>query len=168
MGKRKGWNRFRPTKEANWAAIKLVSKDVGCKNSVYTLAGYHYCTLGELKIARLLTSQGIEFTPDVSFGIKNDNVLRKAQLKDNTLRTARTFVPDFVFNGDEYIWTEDDGTEIVIHGLECKASNRKPDKIRLLYEQRGIHILVLSDQEIDWYDQSGELPLKLLRRRHQC
>ncbi|MBU0624773.1 hypothetical protein KKF05_00335 [Patescibacteria group bacterium] len=165
MSKKKRRNRFRPVKEANWTAIKFVSKDVGCRNSVYALAGYHYCTLGELKIARLLTDLGIEFTPDVSFGIKNDRNFRRAQLEDSALKTARIFVPDFVFNGDEYIWTEDDGTEILIHGLECKASNKKPDKVRLLYEQRGIHILVLSDREIDWYDQLGELPLKLLRRR---
>jgi hypothetical protein len=154
MAKSTRLKRFRPAQKPNWDGVRFERSSVGCDDSVYEHNGYHYCTWGELQIARLLTAMGIAFTSNVRFAIQNDGTFKK----------VNGFVPDFVFNGDTYVWTEDNGTEIEIHGIECKATNKKPDKARLLYEQRGIHILVLADAEIEFYSRQGRLPLRLLKR----
>jgi len=155
--KKKRLKRFRAAKNPDWTGINIVSWKVGRDDSVYVHKGLHYCTIGELQVAQLLDKMGIAFTPNVSFEVR----------PGGTLKHANKVVPDFVFNGDEYVWTEDDGTEIVIHGIECKATNRKPERLNLLYEQRGIHILVMSDAEIDQCTEDGSLPLILLRRKDE-
>jgi hypothetical protein len=155
MGKKYRRNRLQLTKKANWSGVEFVSRAVGCKHDLYVFEGYRYCTYGEFMVAKLLTTMGVSFTPDVSFRIENDGTIKNK---------TRFFVPDFVFNGDEYFWTELDGAVTVIHGIECKAGIRKPEKIRLLYEQRGINILILSEAEIDYYAQRSRLPLCLSQR----
>ncbi|MEA3249459.1 MAG: hypothetical protein U9Q03_03815 [Patescibacteria group bacterium] len=163
MKGKKRVNRFRSAKKADWKGIKFISANVGCQNSLYEHNGYHYCTLGEMLLAEMLTEHDVGFIPDMRFRVKNDG---KFLNSDGSVRTTPLgFVPDFIFNGDEWIWTEEDGIEFVIHGIEAKASDKKPERARLLYDQRGIHVMVMSDAEIGLYAKKGGLPLKLKRRK---
>ncbi len=113
--------------------------------------GYCYQTYGEAEVARLLTEMGIDFTPDVTIPIPPKGGAKK----------PRSYVPDFVFNGSEYVWTEEDGTEQIIHGIECKGANVKSEKARALYGKRGINVIVVFEAEIDFYSRRGRLPLRL-------
>jgi len=143
-----------------WRGIKLVSVDVGVRHDDFLHDGYRYVTIGELRIARLLDKQGISFTPDVQV------TMRKFDASSNGGRSRKTviYVPDFIFNRDTYIWTDQDGDEFEIHGIEAKASPGAPPKVQLLFERRNIRILVLGDKEINAFARNGRLPLKLLRR----
>lgn len=148
--KRSRCDRYRPYKKPDWTGISMISRRVGCQHDRYVHQGYRYCTLGEFRVALMLTAMGIPYTPDVNFPIQKEGTGR-----------GYAFRPDFVFNGRSYVWTEEDGTEIVIQGIECKSTNKKPQKALLLYEQRGIHILVMNDAEIRrcWNEGQG-LPLR--------
>jgi hypothetical protein len=163
MKGKKRVNRFRPARKADWKGISFKSVNVGCQRSIYEYKGYHYCTLGEMLLAEMLSERGVDFTPDIRFEVTNDGSFLQAN--GSVRETPLGFVPDFVFNGDEWIWTEEDGTEFVIHGIEAKATDKKPERARLLYNQRGIHVMVMSDAEIGLYAKRGGLPLKLKRRR---
>lgn len=146
-------NRYRPEQIPDWSGIVMRSRDVVGEKSIYLHRGYRYCTYGEVTLARLLTAQGIDFTPDVQF-----------PFFPKRKRRVRSYVADFVFNRNSYVWTEEDGTEIVVHGLECKGAYRKSRKAGTLYGERGIHIIVLCEAEIDLYKGKGQLPLRIHRR----
>ncbi|MFH1047724.1 MAG: hypothetical protein V1738_05450 [Patescibacteria group bacterium] len=116
---------------------------------LHEFAGYRYCTPGEVSLARLLTNMGVAFTPDVEIPLPPKGGGKK----------SRAYVPDFLLNGDEYVWTDDDGTEHIIHGIECKGANNPSDKAQALYRKRGVHVIVVYEAEIDAYVRRGELPL---------
>lgn len=139
-----------------WSGIKLVSFDLGVKHDDYLYGGYRYVTLGEQRIAQMLTEQGIAFTPDIEFPMHK---------RDSRGRWKRyAFIPDFIFNRDVYVWTDNDGEEFVIHGIEAKSSQKMPRKVQLLFDRRNIRVLVLCDKEINKYFHGDGIPLRLLRR----
>ncbi len=140
----------------NWSRIKIVSFDLGVKHDDYLYDGYRYVTRGEMRIAQMLTRQGIAFTPDVEFP------MHKRGRNGRWRRCA--FIPDFIFNCDTYIWTDHDGEKFVIHGIEAKSSLKMPQKVKMLFDRRNIKILVLSDREINKYLYGDGIPLELLRR----
>jgi hypothetical protein len=131
---------------ADWTGIEMCSIDVGggVKNSRWSWNGVHYVTEGEFDLAKLLTAIGIPFTPNVAI------VLRDAA-------PYGAFVPDFVFNARSYVWRGDR----VIHGFEVKGriTPKAVEKARLLFEQRGISILLLTDRQVKRFARAGRLPL---------
>jgi len=140
----------RPYRQPNWKDVVFVRRRNMGGDPRYEFRNYLYCTLGEVALARLLTAQGIAFTPDVTISIPPKGSSQK----------SRAYVPDFIFNGDEYVWTDEDGTEHVIHGIECKGTMRKSDKAKSLYGKRGINVIVVSEAEIDLYTRRGKLPMR--------
>jgi len=123
--------------EADWSDIAFESVSVGAKG-VHRYRGRSYVTPGELAIARALHVKRIEFTPDVFVSLPVGPGL------------PFIYVPDFIFNSQVYVWTEPDGSELLIHGLEIKHRTRsgafppkgiyKTDK---LYELRKIRVRLL-------------------------
>jgi hypothetical protein len=142
-----------------WRDIDFVSADVGVRHDRYLYNGYRYVTWGEERIARMLDSQGVAFTPDVQI------VMHRFDVTDGNRQTRQRviFVPDFIFNRDTYIWTDSEGIGSEIHGIEAKAAVRHPDKVKLLFLRRNIRILVLGNEEIASYEKKGGIPLRLLR-----
>jgi hypothetical protein len=143
---------------ADWGGVDFKSVDVGADSKPGGLIfdDYHYATKGEWRLAKLLTSHGIPFTPDVGFALT---------MLDGRLGR---FVPDFVFNAQSFIWTAE-GKQRLIHGIEVKGhtragtfSERALEKVRLLREQRGIIILLLSDAQVKHYFCKNRLPLRPL------
>ena len=126
-----------------------------------TVDGVVYATEGEAILARLLAKLGIAFTPNVRICLKTP---------DDAKRPEVLYVPDFIFDRQAYVWRNDDGTKEVIHGIECKGEHRREatakgrgrDKVRLLRQQRGINVKILSTDEIRVFAQAGALPMKLL------
>ncbi len=142
---------------ANWDGVHFESVNVGAKQKTkkHIFSGYHYCTKGEVQLAELLTTFGVGFTPDVPFAL---------EMPDG--RVGR-FVPDFVFNRKAYIWNGRN-RPMLIHGIEAKGrtkngefSTRALENVRLLEEQRGIRVLLLSNSQIKQYFNLRRLPLKL-------
>ena len=76
------------------------------------------------------------------------------------------FVPDFIFNRRAYVWSDESGEQL-LHGLEAKRaksgcfSSRAKKKVKLLKEQRGINVKLLSEADIRHYCQLGALPMRL-------
>ncbi|KPJ84689.1 hypothetical protein AMJ57_05680 [Parcubacteria bacterium SG8_24] len=155
---------------ADWDGVVLKSINVGAvsknpgaarRNEQYLYDGYHYCTEGEFQLARLLDTMSIPFTPDVSFHL---DIIRR-----HNRVGRRQFVPDFVFNKLPFIWWSAQRRPLLIHGIEAKRasqgrgeqsfSDRARENVRLLYRQRGIRILLLSNQDIALYAHWGALPL---------
>lgn len=147
-----------PRDHADWQGIVLHSIDVGAHNKPSSLeyGGYQYATKGERQLAELLTAMSVDFTPDVPFQLRLDN------------GKWRQFVPDFVFNRQAYVW-HGRRRPMLIHGIEAKGKTRMGtfsekalENVRLLREQRGIVILLLSNAQIKQYFHKGRLPLKRL------
>ena len=142
--------------EARWEDDTLVSVDVGARNKAkkYIFNEYHYATKGERQLAELLHHFDIPFTPDVPFSLATPD------------GGTRRFVPDFVFDKKAYVWCARTGGKLV-HGIEAKGkthngefSAKALENVRLLYEQRGIRILLLSNSQIKQYFNNHRLPLK--------
>ena len=140
---------------ADWNGIALESVDVGAGNKPKSLTvdGYQYATQGEMRLATILAHMGIAFTPDV-----------RIQLSAADGR-ERFFVPDFVFDRQPFIWTAR-GKRKLIHGIEAKGKTRAGvfsekalENVRLLQEQRGIAILLLSNSQIKHFWKKMKLPL---------
>ena len=142
--------------EADWSGIKFESVSVGAKG-IYRFRGYSYVTPGELAIARRLHTRGIAFTPDVFIRLSNPNPRSSLPF---------VYVPDFIFNGQAVIWTDAEGHEELIHGLEIKFRKKggafPPKGIRKtgkLFEQREIRVLLLGELEAR---ELRPLPIRLL------
>ncbi len=140
---------------ADWDGIALESFDVGAGNKPKSLSfeGYQYATQGEVRVARILKQMGIAFTPDVRIRLETPD------------GRDRFFVPDFVFDRKPYIWTAR-GKQRLIHGIEAKGktrggsfSEKALENVRLLEQQRGIVILLLSNSQIKGYWKKMALPL---------
>jgi hypothetical protein len=145
----------------NWRRVKMKSVDVGVRHDKHLYNDYRYTTKGECLTAQVLDQQDIDYTQDVRFELRKKIVVDgqpPAKYEDVV------YVPDFIFNRDTYLWTAEDGCEYTVHGIECKSSNRLPEKVTLLFERRNIRIIVLTAQEIKAYDRLGCFPLRLLRR----
>jgi len=150
--------------QANWDGVILRSTNVGgtAKNNGSMLVnGVQYVTEGEAVLARLLLRLGIPFTPNVKFVLKAG-----PGTKD---RRDVIYVPDFIFNRVAYVWRNEDGTEEVIHGIECKGLHPRrcrtkgSEKVRLLGERYGIRIKMLSTDEIKAFARrKGGLPMRPL------
>lgn len=140
---------------ANWDGIVLRSTDVGARQEGRRLRyhGYYYVNDSEKQLAQLLFRERIPFTPDIKF------TLRAGGGK------TRIYIADFVFDTDAYIWKEGTRAEL-IHGIEAKArsgkdfSYRAKENQRLLSEQYGINIKLLSDREIAKWHRRRFLPLR--------
>jgi hypothetical protein len=142
--------------EADWDRVVLHSVEVGSRNKTAKLVfeGYHYATKGELQLAQLLTGMGIPFVPDVPFTLERDD------------GRTRLFVPDFIFERTAYVWYGR-RRPTLIHGIEAKGktrngdfSDRAKENVRLLREQFGLNVLLLSNSQIKHYFTKGRLPLK--------
>ncbi len=143
--------------KADWTGIVIASVGVQGRTSGYEYGGYRYVTPGEVAIARLLTEQDIPFTPDVQVRIRTP--LWKERL-------PLVYTPDFVFDGQAYIWCDRTGTEEIVHGIEVKGRNRQGryprralEKIKVLREARGINVTLI-DESLAC--RMGALPLTLL------
>ncbi len=141
--------------QADWSDIALKSVSVGAKG-VYSFRGFSYVTPGELAVARILHMKGIKFTPDVFIKLPNSSGL------------PFIYVPDFIFNGQAVIWSNSDGSEELIHGLEIKHRTKggvfPPKGVRktnTLYERRKIRVRLLCEHEAR---QTRPLPIRLLRK----
>ncbi|HCC22194.1 hypothetical protein A2480_03960 [Candidatus Uhrbacteria bacterium RIFOXYC2_FULL_47_19] len=128
-----------PGDEVDWSGIKLVSTPVG-KRPDLSFNEVSYASLGELRVAQLLTKQRIPFVPDV-------------RTSWQPLGGDREFVyvPDFIFVGKAYFWIGDGSLE-PIHGLELKqrCSDGQYPKIGLkkitdLLRYRGIRIRLVDE-----------------------
>ena len=146
---------------ADWRGIVMRSVNVGGRNPKskrLRFDGYNYVTEGEVILARLLTDMGVPFTPDVQTVTEDPDHGNREVI----------FVPDFILNQRAYLWTNEDGTTEIVHGLEAKAARsgrftRKDlNKVELLRQQRGIHVKLLSIADIKRYERRGSLPLSPL------
>lgn len=141
---------------ANWDGIVLRSIDVGARQEGRRLwyRGYYYVNISEHQLAQLLFRERIAFTPDIKFTLKTD------------AGRTRVYIADFVFNTDAFVWKVGKRAEL-IHGIEAKAksgtdfSERAKENQRLLYEQYGINIRLLSNDEIARWHRRRTLPLRL-------
>ncbi|MFC1703129.1 hypothetical protein ACFLZO_01545, partial [Patescibacteria group bacterium] len=132
------------------------SIDVGARQEGRRLwyRGYYYVNIAEHKLAQVLYREKIPFTPDIKFTLRTDEGKK------------RIYIADFVFNTDAYIWKEGKHAEL-IHGIEAKAksgddySKRALENQRLLLEQYGINIKLLSNDEIARWHRRRTLPLSL-------
>lgn len=140
---------------ANWDGIVLRSIDVGARQEGRRLRhrGYYYVNISEYHLAQLLFRENIPFTPDIKFTLRTDD------------GKTRIYIADFVFDTDAYIWKEGKRAEL-IHGIEAKArsgkdfSDRAKENRRLLFEQYGITIKLLSNKEIARWHRLRFLPLR--------
>jgi len=149
---------------ANWSGIELVSQNI-CANTkkvqTFVSHGYRYVTRGEWMIAEILAERCIPFTPDVGALIHIPKEERIGKEKD-----TKTYVPDFVFNKQAYLWYNHGNSVELIHGIEAKGAqdgifSKKAHKyVRLLREQLGIHIKLLSEPEIKSFYARRRLPIK--------
>jgi hypothetical protein len=140
---------------ADWDGIAFESVDVGAGNKPKSMIfeGYQYATQGEVRLARVLKHMGIAFTPDVRIRLETPD------------GRDRFFVPDFIFDRKPFIWTAR-GKRKMIHGIEAKGKTRSGafsekalENVRLLHEQRGIVILLLSNSQIKSFWNKMKLPL---------
>ena len=143
-----------PGTEVDWTGIELVSTPVG-KRPDLDFNGLSYASPGELRVAQLLTEQGIPFMPDVLTNWQPQGSDREF-----------IYVPDFIFMMRTYVWISDDGLE-PIHGLELKR--RRTDgsypgiglkKIAALLQYRGIRIRLIDEMEAR---KMTHLPLRPLQ-----
>lgn len=127
---------------ADWDSVNLVSIDVGTAHKPRRLRfkDYQYCTEGEWHLAQLLSAHGVPFTPDVSFSLT---------LPDGK---PRRFVPDFIFDRQAWLWGTSGRRVELVHGFEVKGnahgnvfSERARQNVRLLWEQYGINVKLMSD-----------------------
>lgn len=140
---------------ANWDRIVLRSIDVGARQKGRRLwyRGYYYVNISEHQLAQILFRERIPFTPDIKFTLRTNN------------GKTRIYIADFVFDTDAYIWKENGHAEL-IHGIEAKArsgkdfSARAKENQRLLLEQYGINIKLVSNRKIDRYHRRRSLPLR--------
>ncbi len=138
--------------EADWQGISFVSTNVvgSLRKKSLVVDGYQYATEEEAMLAEMLLQQGIQFTPNVSFGI----------VMPTRGGATVPFVPDFIFNGRAYVWSDNDG-EILVHGLEAKGKKGKTQKVSLLFAQRRVRVLLLRNPVIRRFHDSGNpLPLR--------
>ncbi|MFC1638959.1 hypothetical protein ACFL26_01665 [Patescibacteria group bacterium] len=148
----------------DWSGITLESDRSIKGNGAHMHDGYRYCNVAERRTAWLLDSMGIAFTPDVRIETSRADRFGKTSI----------YVPDVVFDGDEWLWAGADGTFTVIHGLENKKKlpshqpgtyglpldQRLDRKQKILFERRGILIVVVGDHEIrEWLHRFGRLPI---------
>jgi hypothetical protein len=157
-----------------------------------------YFTRGELFVAQMLDLQRLTFTPHVliefhepdrEIPAKLPRKLKKKLARQSKRERAaalkglkprlkrgqyRRYEPDFVLGSWDchehraFIWTNPDGTQEVVHGIECKETMPEEDNCRLrkvgaLEQSRGINIKVLTEAEIFSYALQGfQLPLRPL------
>ncbi|MDD5251236.1 MAG: hypothetical protein PHT12_01210 [Patescibacteria group bacterium] len=148
---------------ANWRGVIVESEAVngGSVDPRLRHEGVQYVTEGELLLAKLLCQMSVAFTPNVKFLLApSGNKPPRGRIRFVPV----IYVPDFVFNRLGLIWTNEDGTTEIVHGLEAKSvrSHFKPQalrKARLLAEQRSIHIKLLSETDIRRYAALGTLPI---------
>lgn len=134
---------------ADWTGIEFASNGVG---GGHRYRGNVYANEHEVLLAKLLRRRGIPYTPHVRIPVR---------YPDDRIRP---YHPDFVFNGLPYVWTPPRGGRVVlIHGFEAKAHASGPvgpQKIQLLREQRGIHVLVIDNDLIAKLFNERYLPLE--------
>lgn len=141
---------------ANWTGLELCSVVVGGagKNgTAFRFQGVDYVTQGEFFMARLLVELGLAFTPNVRFHL-TDSKGRKV-----------IYVPDFILNRQAYVWDDRE----VIHGFEAKCvlgggdfTEKAKRKVRLLKEQYGIAVKLITDEQIKEFFLAGMLPIRPL------
>lgn len=153
-----------PTAGVDWSGIEFKPFCVICGNSQryahLRFDGQQYATEHEVMVAMLLTKMGFAFTPNVRCPF-----LTPPRVAN---RRIDYIVPDFIFNGDVYVWTNADGTEELIHGIEVKGisakrgrfSSKARRKLDELRKQRGISIKLLSNQDAVAWLKRGRLPLR--------
>jgi hypothetical protein len=144
--------------EADWKGVVIRSVKVCSatkRNASLTLDGQQYATEGELLAARMLTAAGIPFTPNVQFELLASEKSKRKQM---------LYVADFIFNREAYIWTNPDGTQELVHGIEAKGlwpakKEKCGKKVRALKRQRNINVKLLSTMELRELEKNGGLPL---------
>lgn len=157
---------------ADWRGIVLASSPTIKGKKYLEFDGYKYCTHGEMELAQVLKARGIPFTPDVEFRLVDDD--------PNASRSTTIYVPDFIFDREDWHWVDEDGNRIPIQGFEVKATppskgympsrghplgGRLFKKQVLLFEQRGILVPVVSDAEVSGWAANGDLPIEAIRPR---
>ena len=154
--------------EADWTDVAFESVDVGVRSEFgFEYIGYLYATEGELILAQLLDKQGISYTPDVRVEFEQ---LPKGRKKNKAKRKPKkaAYVPDFVFNGQAFIWTDPKtGEEELIHGLEAKAKKLKTRKTERLRSSRAIKIKTLNMKDIRFFLSLGSLPLRPYKKKRK-
>jgi hypothetical protein len=144
--------------DADWTDVDFTS--VRNRTGKFPFNGYPHVTIGEQRLAKLLTRMGIAYTPDVRLVVRAENG-----------RDGMIFVPDFVFNRQVYVWHEPNGRQMLIHGIEVKKASRgffpgrAIRKVKLVREERRINILLLNHKQIDFFLLCGRLPMHLARQR---
>jgi hypothetical protein len=138
---------------ADWTGVQIRSIGVGAakNNDKFLCHGCHYVNETEFLLAQLLWKIRLPFTPNVRFILD----LPPGQ---------RQYVPDFIFNGKAYVWDDGGGPQL-IHGIEAKGgtfSRRARQNVKLLLEQRGIHVRLLNRKQIVEHTRQGSLPVRLL------
>jgi hypothetical protein len=151
---------------AIWDGIDIKSTNVGGRkkdNSSLYFNGVQYVTEGEVLLARLLTAMRVPFTPNVKIILKPP---RSAKTNQDVI-----YVPDFIFNKKAFVWRNEDGSEEIVHGIEAKGLHARQktakgkEKVRLLREQRGINVKMLSTDEIRCFSRDGGLPMAPLNKK---
>lgn len=150
---------------ADWTGINLAPYDAASNRGRPTAleyGGYRYATLGEWMLAQILIGQKVPFTPEVGIEIAIPAAERVGKEKER-----KTYVPDFVLDRRAYLWFENGHGIELIHGFEAKGAQegyfprRAIKYVRLLREQRGINIKLLSEPQIKrFYEKNVRLPIK--------
>lgn len=149
----------------NWRRVRLVSHDVGGRTNPelahLQFNGLQYVTPTEVMVAKMLTAQGIPFTPNVPILLGILHVPGQRLPEQPIL-----YVPDFIFDKKTLLWTWPDGRTETTQVIECKGLTRKAShkhsnlhKVRLLDRERHIHLIVLSEEETIELEAAGGLPL---------
>lgn len=141
---------------ADWTGIDIRTINVGAaKHDKFLFRGIRYVNETELMLAQLLWKMRLPNTPNVRFIM---------DMPPGSKLPKRVFVPDFIFNGKACVWDDGNGQEL-IHGIEAKGGGfpaRAVLNVRLLREQRGIHIMLLNRKDISHYTKLGGLPIQPL------
>lgn len=152
------------TDRADWSGIEIKVHPVGTDgNQRYAhliYDGRQYATEQEVMVAELLTRMGVPFTPNVRFEFPAPPRFAKRQVSH--------FVPDFVFDRKAFIWTDPDGSEELIHGLEVKGTSKGKkrfakwarEKADGLKKHRSIVIKLISNDEARQYFEQKRLPIR--------
>jgi hypothetical protein len=154
----------------DWSGVDLTSDKQVEEGGYFEFDGYKYCTTAERELAVLLKRNDIAFTPDVKFRLVNDG-------SEKPDCYYRIYTPDFIFNKAGFFWVENSGFWYVIHGIEAKGNTtfyemggrtdgcspirRMFVQQRLLYEQRGIRVIAVTNAEIWEFVRQDRLPIVL-------
>jgi hypothetical protein len=135
----------------DWDGVIWDDPQVGGK--IAASNSHLYSNAFEVELAEMLIAQGVPFTSHVRIPLGSAVVSGRGE---------ECYCPDFVFNGQLWLWAEDPRQPIPIHGLEAKGRIGRIDRAKqaALRSRRGIEIAFVMNNSAEFYRQNGGLPLR--------